>query len=495
MSAPTQPTRTLVHFSADLWGHVCPVLRVLGPARAAGWAVIRGNEWQNGHLTAFPARVDGADLVLIQRDFPRHAGAYDQVIAAARARGKPVIYELDDLLIGLPPAHPDYSRYMDFRPEILKALVEADAVTCSTPAIQEYLLGFNPRVYVIPNYLNDRLWTLRAPQVPDSPPAGGPVTLGYLGSHSHGPDLEMVAPLLADLLDRYGEGLRLRLWGIAPPPPLAGRGTVEWLEVGLVDYAGFAEYFSRQECDLFIAPLLDNLFNRSKSWIKFLEYSALGIPGVYSRLPPYEQVVIHGENGYLAAGHDEWEACLVRLIEDASLRTHMGAAAQETLRKDWLLSDHAGSWSGQMEGIYETASAPSSSAIPRRIAETFAGWHREERSAAEALHGEIAAREETIRELQARLGEKDHLMQIYTGQLDAIRGSTGWKLLEALYAIRLALMPRESRRERGMHVSIHSLRILKNEGARSLGSKWAGMLRARDSAVLLGDALAKPPPP
>ncbi len=41
--------------------------------------------------------------------------------------------------------------------------------------------------------------------------------------------------------------------------------------------------------DIIVAPLLDNIFNRSKSNIKFLEMSALGIPCICQDLTPYQK--------------------------------------------------------------------------------------------------------------------------------------------------------------------------------------------------------------
>jgi hypothetical protein len=66
----------LLHFSADRWDHVCPVLRVSAPYQAAGWEVRRGNEWVNGALQLHLEDLHQTDLVVIQRDFPIHADAY-----------------------------------------------------------------------------------------------------------------------------------------------------------------------------------------------------------------------------------------------------------------------------------------------------------------------------------------------------------------------------------------------------------------------------------
>src|SRR5690606_14753256 len=98
------------------------------------------------------------------------------------------------------------------------------------------------------------------------------------------------------------------------------------------------------EFDFVIAPLADNLFNRCKSGLKFLEYSAIGAPGVYSKLPPYEDIVIDGVTGFLAGTETEWIEKLTRLIEEPELRQNMAVAAQQTVQERWLLSQNITSW-------------------------------------------------------------------------------------------------------------------------------------------------------
>src|SRR5260221_3320684 len=106
-----------------------------------------------------------------------------------------------------------------------------------------------------------------------------------MGSFTHAPDVVLIEPVLQHCLDTYGERIRLKFWSLAmPPASLVGRSNVEWLNIEFVNYAEFAEYFARQKCDIALAPLRNSRFNESKSAIKFLEYSAIGAAGVYSRL-------------------------------------------------------------------------------------------------------------------------------------------------------------------------------------------------------------------
>ena len=64
---------------------------------------------------------------------------------------------------------------------------------------------------------------------------------------------------------------------------------------------------------------------------------------------------------------------------------------------------------------------------------------------------------------------------MYNSTILAIHRSTGWKLLELLYKIRLTLIPRNSPHERWLHSMLHSGRILKSEGIKA----WLGSLQSR----------------
>ena len=57
--------------------------------------------------------------------------------------------------------------------------------------------------------------------------------------------------------------------------------------------------------DVAIAPLEDDAFTRGKSDLKYLDYAALGIPGVFSDVRPYRDTVRHRETGLLAANEPE----------------------------------------------------------------------------------------------------------------------------------------------------------------------------------------------
>jgi glycosyltransferase involved in cell wall biosynthesis len=454
--------KTVAGFTAYPWEHALPVLRLSEPIQQAGLNFLRGNDYDIVYLD----RISQADVVVIQRDFPRWKSAYDQVRARARQEGKPVVYEIDDLLLDLTDTHPDRSIHYYTRAllPMIRAIIDADAVTATTPALCDYLRPLNPNIWLLPNYHCDRLWPEKALSQAPLQPKRDEVIIGYMGSDTHLPDLEMLTPVYQRLLDRFGNRLRLKFWAAPPPAELREHAAVEWIPVRIWSYAEFAEFFARQECDIFVAPLVDNLFNRCKSAIKYFEYSALGIPGVYSRVAPYEQVVVHGENGFLADTSAEWESALARLVEDQALRQRMGVQAAETVKQDWSLSGKAHRWpeiyaqaigAAANEATGDTQVEGSDLArIVVRTAEQVQDWTldlekrlADRESELQSLQSGVAEREQQSQVIRASLQEKEEQIAHLNSQLYAIYTSRGWALLQALKRIRCRLIPEGSRRE------------------------------------------------
>jgi glycosyltransferase involved in cell wall biosynthesis len=87
------------------------------------------------------------------------------------------------------------------------------------------------------------------------------------------------------------------------------------------------------------------MFNRCKSDIKFLDYSALGFPGIYSRVPAYEGTVRHLETGYLVENTPSaWAEALDELLSNNDLRTQLALNAQEYVFSSRTLLQGAIRW-------------------------------------------------------------------------------------------------------------------------------------------------------
>lgn len=322
---------------SDILDTACLHLRILTSAQQLGWKVLRGITEEGFDASI----VEQADAVVIQRDHCRIMRNYESVTSLAHQRGIPVIFDLDDLLFELPEEHPDRVNgfFADALLPMLLTVIEADLVTVTTNQLRDYLLPYNPNTVVLPNYLDDVTWQMKTPIMKRGD--GEPLIIGYMGTDSHEPDLREILPALLQVAEKYPGKVAFRFWGIQPPQELIQAAKVEWNPHPTFTYVDFVRNFQEQSADIAIAPLQDNLFNACKSPLKFFEYSANGIPGVYSRVAPYEGVITDRKEGLLASTTEQWVNALSALIESSELRMSIITKAQASLRENWLLSDHA----------------------------------------------------------------------------------------------------------------------------------------------------------
>jgi GT2 family glycosyltransferase len=327
-------------------------LRLIAPLKYSGIEIVNGIE----NYQVYVDRVLDGDFVIIQREFPKDFPNYQKIRKIAHLERKPVVFDLDDQLFYLPENHPDRhsGRYGLSLLPMYQALIDADLVSVTTPALRDFVKDYNENVVLLPNYLDDRLWNIQKEAKTNLNKEY--VTIGYMGGITHKPDLEYLVPVFREINKRYPKRIRFKFWGVKPPEEVMTIPKVEWIPPTTNKYEDFAKFFQTQSADIFIAPLIDTPFNRSKSAIKFLEYSALGIPGVFSRLETYTGIVTHGHNGFLAYSHDEWISSLVELIEDEELRCRLAMNALETTRSNWLLSKKYTVWKDGYESALKNQS-------------------------------------------------------------------------------------------------------------------------------------------
>jgi len=430
--------------------------RFISPLKAAGIELVQGVV--DGEVR--PERIAAVDLVCFQRDFSRHFKAYQDLLTEAHACGVPVVLDLDDNLLMLPPDHPDRlaGDFADSLPALLHALLSADALTVTTPVLKQALGAFNPNIVVLPNYLDADLWQFQQPVKREE---GASVNILFMGTPTHYPDLNGIAEALRGTAKRYGSGVRFTFFGAQPPEGLADLAQVDYRPVRSYDYRRFQQEYCQMEADIALAPLADNPFNRCKSGIKFFEYSARGLAGVYAALPPYAAAVRDGENGFLAADQREWERKLGTLIENPDLCLKMAGRAQEDIRQNWLIQNHGQEWRQAYDEIAGRGVTRAANDAPIKQALAAAAQQLDELRAltksryakmGEDLalqHAEILQRGEQLETLRNEVQGRDVQIEALRneilfkdGQIGALRdevvgyaNSRSWKLTRPLRAL------------------------------------------------------------
>ena len=77
---------------------------------------------------------------------------------------------------------------------------------------------------------------------------------------------------------------------------------------------------------------------------------AAGLPAIASPVGVNQEILSHGENGFLAATPEEWTAALEQLLTDNDLRTRLGLAARETVEQRYSVDVHFPTFLAAIEG-------------------------------------------------------------------------------------------------------------------------------------------------
>lgn len=250
-----------------------------------------------------------------------------------------MVWETDDDLWSIDSPNKRAARI--FTPEFLKGLEfcvrTARLVTVTNDHLAERMSRFNPNVAVVPNMIDGALPKMQRAR-------RDKVTIGWAGGDSHTRDLaKIIVPLHRVLrstdavVHTIGQDFSKTLRFPADRHRHSG-----W-EQKLI------KYYSTIDFDIGLAPLEDTTFTRSKSYIKALEYGALGIPVIASDVGPYREYVEDGGTGFLVRSESEWIDRIRLLVDDPELRESMGAAARAKAVKHTI----AAGWK-QWETVYRS---------------------------------------------------------------------------------------------------------------------------------------------
>lgn len=318
-------------------GHVYRVGHPVAALASRGWQA----SWLPLDDRAVPARLEDADMVVVFR--ARRTAAFDAVHARCRARGVPLIYDVDDLIFepevmaagcfayldDLPEA--ERRRWLDDAASWREALAACDAAILSTAPLAAAAGRHCGRIAVLPNCLDATLTRLAdaARRAPKPSAADGRPRFGFAsGTPTHRRDFAVAAAALAHLFDRRPEPLLVVVGALdlAAYPELHRHA--ERIEarsaVPLHELFGEVARF-----DVNLAPLeAGNPFCESKSAVRWLAAAAVAVPTVATPTVPARDAILPGATGLLAGDAGGWEAALERLLDDPVGRVRLGDAAR-----------------------------------------------------------------------------------------------------------------------------------------------------------------------
>lgn len=262
-----------------------------------------------------------------------------------------VIYDIDDDYIskdvakdflfdsGLktPPPHIELVR---------QCIRKCDGVTTSTPYLKMLLEPITDSpVVVVPNYIDDD-WMKHGTK---NPFHASVFTIGWAGSHRPKYELATMAKAWERIHIKYPQ-VQFMVVGWKPTILVDAVGEDNFIYVPWADISQYPEAISA--IDIACLPMTYAPFNRSKSYIKALEFGARGIP-VVANPTIYGNVINHGVDGYIASTEKEWVYYLSYLIENPYESMRLARNLNSKVAQHHLLSNYTKSRLNAYTSIWE----------------------------------------------------------------------------------------------------------------------------------------------
>jgi hypothetical protein len=280
------------------------------------------------------------DVVVFQRPLSKHEV---DAIPHIRAAGSAVVVEFDDDFWHVDRrnvAHIDDKRSPYRNAGFLaQACGLADIVTVSTPRLAAIAPCAPDRVRVLRNCIPKSY--LSATANPDAQWSmfEGKTVVGWTGSpRTHPGDLQQMGDALVRAV-RQNDAV---FFAIGSPDT----GALCGFNPGESAFTQWILLYRYPEAvaglDIGVVPLSLSPFNEAKSWLKGLEYAALGVPFVASPTSEYELLAEQGA-GLLARYPHDWHRQLTQLLAVPDFRATKGGEARAVAER-WTYERHAARW-------------------------------------------------------------------------------------------------------------------------------------------------------
>lgn len=308
--------------------------------RALGFDVwtVNASEFKMGYA-------ENASHIIIYRT--GYSEEFEKLCRLAQKYNKPVYYDIDDLVIDT--KYTDLLSYTQDLSDIEKyeydsgvksygkMMALCDKVITTTQTLKEELENYSSEVIINRNLASEELVRLSQETLKDYAQDSTKIKIGYFsGSITHNENFEMIKPAIMQILEKYPH-VELHLVGYIDLPQDLKKYTEQIIMNDYVDWKELPRLISQMDINL--APLVDSVFNRAKSEIKWLEAALVKVATVASHLGSFEEMISDDVTGLLAQPN-EWYEKLEILIENPDKRQRIAEAAYGFVLENCTVKNH-----------------------------------------------------------------------------------------------------------------------------------------------------------
>jgi len=224
----------------------------------------------------------------------------------------PIIYEIDDMLFDIPDWNYASVYYNKARPVIEQIMRSCDGMITSTAKLREIYSPYCKKISVIPNHLPKFIWG-DIYESTDYKDEKKKIKILWAGSQNHfscksimgdhAPGGGDFGNGLFDFIRKTTDKYDWHIMGAIPDEISNLKNKIHfhsWENI-----FQYPRKLKSIEPDICIAPLQDIEFNRGKSNIKCLEYTAVGAPAVFSDVTPYKFMSLRASTDEQMVAHIE----------------------------------------------------------------------------------------------------------------------------------------------------------------------------------------------
>ena len=204
-----------------------------------------------------------------------------------------------------------------------KIIELSDLILAGNKYLADYVRPFNPRIEIMPTTIDTEYHKKSITQIEKSG-----ICIGWTGTSTTLKHFETIIPILKTLKEKYGSKIYFKVIVNFPY-------NIPELEIDAVQWSFDNEINDLSEFDIGIMPLPNDDWAKGKCGFKGLQYMALEIPTIMSPVGINSEIIIDGENGFLASNEKEWIDKLSLLIEDKELRSKIGTMGRKRVVENY----------------------------------------------------------------------------------------------------------------------------------------------------------------
>lgn len=259
---------------------------------------------------------------------------------AFRSR-KPVVYDFDDAIFIRNVSEANrIIGWLKFPSKVCYVTRRSELVMVCNGYLRDWAAGLNENAVIVPTTVD--LDYHRSSR--DRSQVDGLPVVGWTGSHTTAPYLDLIRPALRELERRREFEFRVICDKDPGFPELKNYRFVPWrLETEIADL---------DMLDIGVMPVPDGPWERGKVGFKAIQYGAMEIPTVVSATGSGAEVVNHGQTGLVVENStDAWTHALDRLLADRGNAVRMGREARLRVATKYSTAAQASAYIKVFKGL------------------------------------------------------------------------------------------------------------------------------------------------